>query len=166
MRSLGNLLQERYAIWWNYVGRLPRTDIRWMLPDRYMIEPWRWREIAPSDRNLATAFTSVCSSTWGCVPLTQPRSPIQDAVWVAIPLAIVAFVSGAVMRRGRWAAGTVLAAVLLSLVWCSMIALEINAIHSRDARTVSALTQMVTEMERLARQSPSLFQSSRAWIPL
>ncbi|MGQ9488959.1 MAG: hypothetical protein ACUVTY_14390 [Armatimonadota bacterium] len=70
------------------------------------------------------------------------------------------------MRRGRWAAGTVLAAVLLSLVWCSMIALEITAIHSRDARTVSALTQMVTEMERLARQSPSLFQSSRAWIPL
>lgn len=167
LRSLESLLQERYVLWWNHVERnTPRADLRWMLPDRYIIVPWHWREIAPSDRNLGTAFRSVCGSMRGCVSLTEPHPPIQDAVWVAIPLAIVAFVSGAVMRRGRWAAGTVLAAVLLSLLWCSMIALEINAIHSRDARTVSALTQMVTEMERLARQSPSLFQSSRSWVPL
>lgn len=87
------------------------------------------------------------------------------ALWVAGSLMVGSFLTGLIMRRGRWIAILALASMAVSLLWCAVLAEQVDASYANRRAIHPALNKLVTALEQLA-QREDLFLRFPTQVPI
>ncbi len=163
LRPLAEMIQQRYTLWYSEVrkngwGRPPNTVSTYPMPRAPMHGPI-----------MGTGYFTVPDSVcwwWGggCQSRKEMLPNGVVALQAAATMLACAAIAGLLMRQRRWLAGVAMVVVLLSPVWCAVLAVNLNQTqrHSRDY----VLAQIVRSAESAASHQPYLVQSSPTRLPL
>lgn len=154
LREIAQLVQTHYPQWFKKIREKTYSPVggafyQPMGGPRLSGSPPQFRPELP---------ITLCYEYSGCVePL--PFEPSLVSAGLVLPLLALATITGLMMRRLRWVVGASVAAALLSLLWCSSVALRATSRHPARSYYEIQLQQVV---QRLDEEAESLTRTSLA----
>jgi len=156
LREIDQLLKTHYSRWFEKV--LPQSPssrhfglYQLMQPPGSMVIP-----LPPAMQPVLP--TTLCGEYFGCMePLPSKDLPVSASLVLLLPC--LAAVTGLLMRRLRWVAGTSVVTVLLSLLWCAPLALQVT--DKRPVRSYYEI-QLQQVVDRLAQEAERLTRAPLA----
>lgn len=129
LRALANLIEQNYGEWLDekVSSRYRRVELPQL---EFVPQPASPEGFVVLQPRLITLPNSVCREPMGCTSYSYPPAASVIALWVAGSLMVGAFLTGLIMRRGRWVAITALASVAVSLLWCAVLAEQVDVSYA------------------------------------
>ncbi len=150
LRPLHDMVRNGYGSWLEEVMR-PQPPPR--------IITYEWPQPGIPVRVVRVPLTySVCGN--GCLEQRRLPSATTLTAWTAGMLMLAAFVSGLLMRRWRWVAGTVALALVATILWSAVQSVQITSEAQRQIWRSQQVGQVVRSLEDIARKHPEVIQSS------
>lgn len=119
LRETEQLVQTYYLQWLEQIRDKWRQDARVGVE---FYEPMQAGRPLPHGKAIGLPIT-VCNDYSGCIEIRSIGSS-SASLSIAMPLLVLAVITGLLMRRLRWVIGASAVAVLFSLLWCATVALE------------------------------------------
>lgn len=161
LKEISQLVQTHYPQWFEKIREKTYSPVggvsyQPMGGPRFSGSPPRFRPELP---------ITLCNEYAGCMePL--PVEPSSVSAGLVLSLLALAAITGLMMRRLRWVMGASAAAVLLSMVWCSRVALQVTSRHAGRSYYEIQLQQVVQRLEEEAERLTRISLASGLRPPL